>query len=130
VTYEGWVANAVRVVESVGGALMVGGALVVLVQFALGFVRGRPDSYAHLRVGLARVVQVGLEILILGDVLRTIVETPTLVEALSLTMIVIVRLLLSVGLQVELGGLSWQRRSAGKALGAESPSSSEQPGGR
>ena len=52
----------------------------------------------------------GLEILIIADIVLTITVTPTLERALTLGIIVLVRTLLSFSLEIELEGvLPWRR---------------------
>jgi uncharacterized membrane protein len=96
----------VRVVEAVGaGVMVVGGAvaLVVAVPAALDPAR-RAAAYQTLRRNLGRVILLGLEILIIGDIIRTIVVEPTFESVAVLGMIVLIRIVLSFALEVEIDG--------------------------
>lgn len=52
----------------------------------------------------------GLEFLIAGDIIRTVVVAPTLQNVLVLGLIVLIRTFVSLSLQLEIEGkLPWQR---------------------
>ena len=106
VAYEDAIADVVRVVESVGAAVMVIGgvaALVATIPAALDPAR-RPNAYVSLRRSLGRVILLGLEILIIGDIIRTIVVEPTVESVFVLGIIVAIRIVLSFALEVEIDG--------------------------
>jgi uncharacterized membrane protein len=110
-TYEDVISDIVRVVEAVGAAIMVGGALVVLTVFVFAAARhDRHSSYQELRRNLGRVIVLGLEVLIIADIIRTIVVDPTLESVGVLALIVLVRIVLSFSLEVEIEGVwPWNR---------------------
>ena len=104
--YEDAIVDVVRVVESVGAAVMVIGgvaALVATIPAALDPAR-RPNAYVSLRRSLGRVILLGLEILIIGDIIRTIVVEPTVASVFVLGIIVAIRIVLSFALEVEIDG--------------------------
>jgi uncharacterized membrane protein len=104
--YDDTISDVVRVVEGVGAAVMViGGAAALLASIpaALDPAR-RPSAYQTLRRNLGRVILVGLEILIIGDIVRTIVVEPTVNGVLVLGIIVVIRIVLSFALEVEIDG--------------------------
>ena len=104
--YDDTIADVVRVVEGVGAAVMViGGAAALLgaVPVAIDPAR-RLDAYQTLRRNLGRVILLGLEILIIGDIVRTIVVEPTINGVLVLGIIVVIRIVLSFALEVEIDG--------------------------
>lgn len=104
--YDEAIENVVRVVEGVGAAVMVIGgvaALVAAVPAVLDPAR-RPFAYVSLRRSLGRVILLGLEILIVGDIIRTIVVEPTVESVLVLGVIVVIRIVLSFALEVEIDG--------------------------
>ncbi len=112
-SYDRWVSDAVQVVETVGAATLVVGGLVVSAQFGAHAVARRPDAYRRFRRSLGRVIQVGLEILIVADIIRTIIVTPTLTSVGVLAVVVAVRIALSWSLEVEIGGTwPWRRADA------------------
>ena len=58
-------------------------------------------------------IVLGLEFLVAGDIIRTVVVAPTLENAAVLAIIVLVRTVLSMALQVEIEGRwRWQRHGA------------------
>ena len=105
-SYDETITHVVRVVEAVGAAVMVVGgavALVVAVPAALDPAR-RAAAYQTLRRNLGRVILLGLEILIIGDIIRTIVVEPTFESVAVLGTIVVIRIVLSFALEVEIDG--------------------------
>src|SRR6266540_4279201 len=64
--------------------------------------------------GTGRAILLGLEFLIAGDIIRTVVVAPTLQNVVVLGMIVLIRTFLSLSLQLEIEGkLPWRRQAAG-----------------
>jgi uncharacterized membrane protein len=92
---------------------MVVGGLGVFVWYAVEVVRRAPGTYVALRDRLGRVILLGLEVLIIGDIIRTIVVEPTLESVGVLAIIVIVRIVLSFALEVEIDGV-WPWRRGGR----------------
>ena len=76
-SYDAFVSGAVKVVEIVGAAIMIFGGLGALVVFVAAETRPatRPGAYKRLRQNLGRGILLGLEILIVGDIVRTIIVT-------------------------------------------------------
>jgi uncharacterized membrane protein len=104
--YDDMISDVVRVVEAVVAALMVVGgavALVAAIPAAVDPAR-RPNAYQNLRRNLGRVILLGLEVLIIGDIVRTIVVEPTIDGVLVLGIIVVIRIVLSFALEVEIDG--------------------------
>lgn len=110
--YEELVSGAVKVVEAAGALIMVAGGLWVLVAYVLDVSRPdlRPGAYRRLRQNLGRVILLGLEVLIIGDIVRTIIVDPTVESVAVLGMIVVIRIVLSFSLEVEIDGTwPWSR---------------------
>ena len=105
-SYDAFISGAVRVVEVVGAAIMIFGGLAALVVFVVAVTRPatRPGAYKRLRQNLGRGILLGLEILIVGDIVRTIIVTPTLRSVTVLGVIVAIRIVLSFSLEVEMDG--------------------------
>jgi uncharacterized membrane protein len=120
-SYDRWVSDAVQVVEGVGAATLVVGGVVVSAQFAARAAARRPDAYRLFRRSLGRVIQVGLEILIVADIIRAIIVTPTLASVGVLTVIVAVRIAFSWSLEVEIGVPGRGGRRAPRAPGTDHP---------
>ena len=69
------------------------------------------SAYERARKGVGRSVLLGLEVLIIADIVRTITIDPSVESALTLGLIVLVRTFLSFSLEIELlGVLPWRRR--------------------
>lgn len=107
-----------QVMEMIGTAVDGAGVLVVvvgvLVATARFLARGRgPEaggSYRAYRQGIGRAILLGLELLVAGDIIRTVVVAPTLENVAILGLIVLIRTFLSVSLQLELEGRwPWQQ---------------------
>jgi uncharacterized membrane protein len=97
--------------EAAGVAVIVLGALVAtgvaLVQWPKV---GADKVYAVYRIGLARSILLGLELLVAGDIIRTVVVAPTWDNLGGLAVIVLIRMLLSLMLELEVTGrFPWQR---------------------
>ena len=101
-----------RVMELVGIALIVIGAAVATVRF-LGRVRepdGRRDAYRTYRRRLGQSILLGLEFLVAGDIIRTVVIEPTFRGVGILAIIIAIRTFLSLELELEIEGRwPWQR---------------------
>lgn len=111
----------VRFAEGVGRILDLVGVLTIAAGFVLALLfitpslrRGdRAGAYARFRVGLARAILLGLEILVAADIIRTVAVEPTLENVTVLGIIVLVRTILSFTLTVEIEGRwPWQARKA------------------
>ena len=67
------------------------------------------SRYRRLRRDLARVILVGLEILIIADIVRTVLVSATLVDVAELGAVVFIRTVLSFSLDIEIDGvLPWR----------------------
>jgi uncharacterized membrane protein len=102
--------------EVAGVAILVVGSLVAFVSAALGLRRGGGRAaYQRARQGVGRAILLGLEVLIIADIVLTITVDRTFDSALTLGLIVLVRTFLSFSLEIELeGALPWRRGSSGK----------------
>src|SRR5690349_17034271 len=97
--------------EIAGVAVLVIGALAAFLHAAWA-VRavGARVAYERARRNVGRAILLGLELLIIADIVLTITVDPTLQSALALGLIVLVRTFLSFSLEVELEGtLPWRR---------------------
>jgi uncharacterized membrane protein len=122
VTYEQTISNVVKVVEAVGASIMVFGGLAAFVVFLLRVWRAETveRAYPDLRRDLGRSILLGLEVLIIADIVRTIIVDPTLESVAVLGTIVAIRILLSFSLEVEIDGVwPWQRREYRSRRGLE-----------
>jgi uncharacterized membrane protein len=112
VSYDDVVSRVVDVVEGVGAGIMVFGALVAFVRFALAR-HSTENAYQQLREDVGRVILLGLEVLIIADIIQTIVVDPSFESVGVLGIIVAIRIVLSFSLEVEIDGAwPWRRARA------------------
>jgi len=110
-SYEDVVEEVVRVVEAVGALIMILGGLYAVLLYARRCMDSESDGYQELRRNLGRAILLGLEVLIIADIVRTIIVEPTLESVGVLGIIVIIRILLSFSLEVEIDGAwPWAQR--------------------
>jgi uncharacterized membrane protein len=104
-SYEGVASEVVRAIEGVGGAVMVVGGLIAAVVYARHVAEHAADPFRELRANLGRVILLGLEVLIIADIIRTILVDQTLQSVGVLGLIVLIRIVLSFSLEVEIDGI-------------------------
>jgi uncharacterized membrane protein len=100
--------------EIAGVAILVLGSILAFASAAVTLLRGhRRAAYERARQNVGRAILLGLEVLIIADIVLTITVDRTLESALTLGLIVLVRTFLSFSLEIELeGSLPWRRGSA------------------
>jgi uncharacterized membrane protein len=97
-------------VDGIGVFVIIGGALLATAGIALRALRNTGNYYSLYRQDVGRAILLGLEFLIAGDIIRTVVVAPTLQNVLVLGLIVFIRTFLSLSLQLEIEGkLPWRR---------------------
>jgi uncharacterized membrane protein len=110
VSYEQTISDVVRVVEAAGAAIMVLGGLGAFLVFTRALRVRALEPYENLRRNLGRSILLGLEVLIIADIVRTIIVDPTFESVAVLGIIVVIRVLLSFSLEVEIDGVwPWRR---------------------
>lgn len=93
-------------------ALGIGYALVAYVGELRG-TGGRDRAYKNARRRIGRAILLGLELLVAGEIIRTIVVSPTFTSVGVLAVIVAVRTFLSFTPETEITGrLPWHRAHA------------------
>jgi uncharacterized membrane protein len=109
--------------EFVGVAIFVLGALLLAIRIVGGYLGARARvTYVGVRNELGRIILLGLEILIIADIIQTITVDLTLTNAATLGVIVIVRTFLSFSLEIELEGAPpWRRLELARAVGSVFP---------
>lgn len=97
--------------EVAGVLVLVVGAVVAFASALVTTTLSGPTlAYERVRRGVGRAILLGLELLIIADIVLTITVDPTLQGAVALGLIVVVRTFLSFSLEVELdGALPWRR---------------------
>ena len=106
------------VIETTGMAIDAAGAAVIVTGAAIAFViaavrRSRRESevYRRFRQQLGQTILLGLELLVAGDIVRTVAASPSLTSVAILAAIVLIRTFLSFSLEVEITGQwPWQKR--------------------
>jgi uncharacterized membrane protein len=110
--------NFQPIIESVGTCIDAAGVLAIVigiiisaVRYVAGFDGVSRDRFRTFRQNLGRAILLGLELLVAGDIIRTVAVAPSLLNVLVLGVIVLIRTFLSMSLEVELDGRwPWQRR--------------------
>ena len=96
-------------IDTAGVTVIVLGAVLATAHYVAHVRRRREDAYDLYRHGLARAILLGLEFLIAGDLIRTVVVEPSLRNVYVLGLIVLIRTFLSTALQLEVEGRwPWQ----------------------
>jgi uncharacterized membrane protein len=105
--------TVVRLFEIVGVAVLAIGSAVALLGGGVLVARGeRAGAYAAVRRNVGRSILLGLEILIIADIVKTITIDSTIESAVILGIIVLVRTFLSFSIEIELEGVPpWRRRA-------------------
>ena len=126
-SYDEVISQVVKVVEAVGAAIMVLGGLGAFLVFASRALRDETAhaSYSELRRNLGRSILLGLEVLIVADIVRTIIVDTTFENVAVLGVIVVIRILLSFSLEVEIDGIwpwrRWELTQRHEQSGAQEP---------
>ncbi|MFN2593700.1 MAG: DUF1622 domain-containing protein [Actinomycetota bacterium] len=104
------VENVGKTVDGVGVFVIATGVLYYTATAARQRGAKTGDRYTTYRQGIGRVILLGLEFLVAGDIIRTVAVSPTFRSAGILAIIVAIRTFLSFTLEVELNGRwPWQR---------------------
>jgi len=114
VEFEEFIESVGKAVDLTGVAAIVLGGLLATALFVRRLTRREefPSAYRSYRQGLGRAILLGLELLVAGDIIRTVAVSPTFANVGVLAAIVVVRTFLSFSLEVELEGhWPWQRRT-------------------
>jgi uncharacterized membrane protein len=107
--------DVVQVVEAVGVAVLVIGGLAVLLHSSVLYLipARRPRAYHYFRRHLGRVILLGLEVLIIADIIRTVIVNQTAESVAVLATIVVVRIVLGWSIDVEIDGVwPWKKSQA------------------
>jgi len=114
VTFEEFLDLAVRLFELSGVLILVIGGVISAVLYVRDLSRGgRRAAYTALRHNIGRSILLGLEILIVADIILTVAIDQTLESAATLGLIVLVRTFLSFSLDIEMDGVvPWRRLAA------------------
>ena len=125
--FEDWMELAVKAFEVTGVGILALGSLAALLGAVKAVARGeRRSAYEGARRHVGQAILLGLEVLIIADVVQTVTIDATLESTLSLALIVVIRTFLSFSLEIELEGVvPW--RKARPARGEPGPEPIEGP---
>jgi uncharacterized membrane protein len=101
-----------RIFEAIAAAVLLLGLVwaAALAWSTYRRTRNGKSAYHTMREAFGGAILLGLEVLVAGDLIRTVAVAPTLENALTLGIIVLIRTLLSFSLQVEIEGIvPWRR---------------------
>lgn len=118
---ERLVTRAAALVEIAGVGVLLFGALLAGVLFItrIGGQWTFSRAYHALRADLARAILLGLELLVIADIILTVVVEPTLQNVAVLALVVAIRTFLSFALELEASGRwPWQRRHGEEGMGS------------
>jgi len=105
--------QAGEVVDAAGVAVIVIGAVINTAAAAARLAHHETGTYRRYRQQLGQTILLGLELLVAGDIIRTVSTEPTLTSVGVLGIIVLIRTFLSFSLEVELTGRwPWQNDTA------------------
>jgi uncharacterized membrane protein len=98
-----------ELIDAAGVAVIVIGMLISAGGAAVARGHHEAGTYRRFRQQLGRTILLGLELLVVGDIVRTVAAQPTLTSVAILAIIVVIRTFLSFSLEVELTGRwPWQ----------------------
>ncbi|MBV9174021.1 MAG: DUF1622 domain-containing protein [Chloroflexi bacterium] len=108
-------------IEVVAVAVIVAGLGYALIQSGVAFAmrEGGESAYRRLRNLSARILLLGLELLVAADIVRTVALEPSLASVAVLGLLVVIRTFLSWSLVVEIEG-RWPWQAAPGATGESS----------
>ena len=112
-TFEDAMENIVRGFEVAGVGVLVVGSVLAFARFVADLFRRPLEAFKGVRQSVGRAILLGLEVLIIADIIQTITIDPSLESAVTLGVVVLVRTFLSFSIEIELEGvLPWRRNSA------------------
>lgn len=105
-----WIEYVALTVEAVGVAVMVAGFLIATYRFMRSpNFYDSPHAYLAYRHGIGRSILVGLDFLIAGDLIKTVIVVNTGEQVATLAAVVLIRAFLGFTLHVEVEGhWPWQ----------------------
>ena len=107
--YIGYIAKGI---EIAGIITIIIGTAIALFNYLFSRQNILPRSYKILRQELGKAILLGLEILVAGDIIGTVVTEPTMDRVLTLAVIVLIRTFLSLSIEVEIEGkFPWQKKT-------------------
>lgn len=113
--FERIVEGVGKAVDGVGVAVIVLGVGWALLRYGIGLRPQieRTDAYRATRRSVGRAVLLGLEVLVAGDIIRTVAVSPSFTSVGILAIIVGIRTFLSFTLEMEISSRwPWQQQGS------------------
>lgn len=108
-----YIAYFAKGIEIIGILSIIVGTILALTKYILTRQGIKPRSYKILRQDLGKSIILGLEILVAGDIIETVVTEATMEKVLVLAVIVLIRTFLSLSIVVEIEGkFPWQKNDS------------------
>lgn len=85
-------------------AILMGAAISTGICFRQTWRDGFESSYPRYRANLGRSILLGLELLVAGDILKSLVIEPSINDLIVLAGLILIRTFLSISLGVEING--------------------------
>ena len=97
-------------IEAAGVLVIIIGSLISTIRFALNLKKSASGgAYIIFRRQLGRSIILGLEFLIAGDIIRTVIIKHTIENLIALGIVILIRSFLSITLHLEIEGRwPWQ----------------------
>ena len=112
-SYNDIVEKIGMIVDAAGVVVIVVGAVFAFGVAAVRLTHREADIYRRFRQRLGQTILLGLELLVAGDIVRTVAAQPSLRSVAILGGIVVIRTFLSFSLEVEISSRwPWQKRTA------------------
>ncbi len=111
-SYTDLMMKAAQFFEVMAAAILIVGLFVAFALAIRTYLRTKDGtaSYRVLRQSFGGVILLGLEILVAGDLIRTVAISPTVENVAVLGLIVLIRTFLSFSLEIEIDGVPpWRR---------------------
>lgn len=101
-----------KVLDLFGVLVIMGGVIVATAVFFSGILesKNREALYLSYRKNLGRSILLGLELMVAGDIIRSVTGTPNFVSVGVLALIVLIRSFLGITFEMEIEGRwPWQK---------------------
>jgi uncharacterized membrane protein len=111
-TYTTWMLHVAQAFEIAAAVILIIGLFLAfyLAWRSYRSTRSGTAAYRTLRQSFGGVILLGLEVLVAGDLIRTVAVEPTLNNVVILGLIVLIRTFLSFSLEIEIDGVPpWRR---------------------
>lgn len=117
-TYTQAMTAVAQIFEAIAAAVLLFGLIYFAIMSLRQWARTRSgqSAYKLMRQGFGGVLLLSLEILVAGDLIRTVAVAPTLDNVIVLGIIVLIRTFLSFSLEIEMDGVPpWRKATVSGA---------------